>query len=178
MWNQLYSKNSCSDRGTLVQIKNLLNRRNVPADPKQNFHACDDFITTVIKAHLLASTLKLLNMTSFDDVPRHHSLDETTWMKSFPERRAILYELCKEVITTHVNFTFIPTSPKADSKSRDKVQEYADELITLGMIFLNYKDAVREGDGKRILIIWKHLLPIFRYSDRRNYSVEILLTLY
>ncbi len=47
--------------------------------------------------------------------------------------------------------------------------------MTLGMLFINYKDAVQEGDG---LSLWKHLLPIFCFSGRKNYSVEVLLTLY
>ena len=32
--------------------------------------------------------------------------------------------------------------------------------------------------GGRILTTWKYLLPIFKASDRRNYLVEVLLTLY
>ena len=65
----------------------------------------------------------------------------------------------------HVNLSFV-TKP-TDHHQRDGVLEYANELMTLGMLFINYKDAVQEGDG---FSLWKHLLPIFRFSGRKNYS--------
>ena len=42
------------------------------------------------------------------------------------------------------------------SKSDDKVQEYAKEVMILGMFYLNYKDAIKEGDGGRVLTLWKY----------------------
>ena len=176
IWNQLYNKSSCSDRGTLVQLKHLINRRNVPADPKVNFNACDDFLTAVVKAHLLVLVMKHLGMTSFEDEPQDTLFDGNIWMKPSDERKKILYELCKTVLTKHLKLEFI--TKQSNPKSRDLVLEYADELVTLGMLFLNYRDAVQEGDGLRVLTVWKHLLPILRYSNRRNYSIEVLLTLY
>lgn len=50
--------------------------------------------------------------------------------------------------------------------------------MSLGVFFLNYKDAIREGDGERLLVLWKYLLPLFKVSDRRNYSIEVLRMLY
>ena len=60
--------------------------------------------------------------------------------------------------------------------SRDGVVNYAKELMSLGIFYLNYKDAVREGDGERVLVCWKYLLPLFKVSDRRNYSLEVVRT--
>lgn len=35
-----------------------------------------------------------------------------------------------------------------------------------------YIDAVREGDGDRIICVWKFLLPLFKSTGRTNYSLE------
>jgi len=35
-------------------------------------------------------------------------------------------------------------------------------------------DAIREGDGDRVHRCWKYLLPIFKASNRTNYSIEVL----
>ena len=80
----------------------------------------------------------------------------------------------------HVSYSITGDSQSQPSTSTctDQVQMYAQELMTLGMFYLNYRDAIREGDGSRILTTWKYLLPIFRVSDRRNYSLEVLLSLY
>ena len=37
---------------------------------------------------------------------------------------------------------------------------------------------MREGDGQRIKLCWKYLFPIFKASDKRNYSIEVLRMLY
>ena len=44
IWKQLYSCSSSSDHGTLYLLRNLINRRNVVVDPKQDVNACEDFL--------------------------------------------------------------------------------------------------------------------------------------
>lgn len=39
---------------------------------------------------------------------------------------------------------------------------------------MEYSDAIREGDGERVLRCWQYLLPLFKSSGRKNYSVEVL----
>ena len=48
-----------------------------------------------------------------------------------------------------------------DIENDDMIHNYACEVITLGMIWANYYDAIREGDGHRIMQILKYLLVIF-----------------
>ena len=55
--------------------------------------------------------------------------------------------------------------------------EYAKESLTLGMIFLELKDAIREGDGTRVLRCWKYLFLLFRGSGHTNYCLEALILL-
>lgn len=163
------------DHGTLVQLKNLINRRNVGSDPTKNVHACDDFVSIVTVSHFLVATMKMLKMSDLDDAPEAGHFNIDSWMLPKDERRKLLYSFCKKVILKHTELS-LPT--KKGPTNTDRVQEYAHELMTLGMLYLNYKDAIREGDGPRIINTWKCLLPIFIASGRRNYSVEILLALY
>lgn len=39
--------------------------------------------------------------------------------------------------------------------------EYAKEVLTHSLFYLEYKDAIREGDGIRVLRCWKYLLLFF-----------------
>ena len=96
------------------------------------------------------------------------------------DRKTALHSFCREVVSEHVSYSITgdSQSQSCTSTCTDQVQMYAKELMTLGMFYLNYRDAIREGDGSRILTTWKYLLPIFRVSDRRNYSLEVLLSLY
>ena len=37
-----------------------------------------------------------------------------------------------------------------------------------------FSDAIKEGDGNCVLHSWKYLLPLFKSSDRKKYSIEVL----
>ena len=56
--------------------------------------------------------------------------------------------------------------------------EYAIQIISLGCFYLEYSDAIHEGDGIRVLRCWRYLLPIFWNSGRVNYSNEVLNMLF
>lgn len=43
IWKRLFSE-SVMDKGTLQQLKNLINRTNVPPNPKQNMNGAEDFV--------------------------------------------------------------------------------------------------------------------------------------
>ena len=59
--------------------------------------------------------------------------------------------------------------------SEDLVYSYVREVITLGMIWFNFYDAIKEGDGERVLTIWKYLMVIFQQTNHRNYEAALLL---
>lgn len=68
-WKNFYSINSSADHGTLFQLRNKLNRTNVVNNPQNNFNACDDFFILVVTGHIIAAALKVLKMTSTNEVP-------------------------------------------------------------------------------------------------------------
>lgn len=61
---------------------------------------------------------------------------------------------------------------KPTNTSTDEVYLYACDLLTLGLLWMCFHDAIREGDGARVMIYWKFLLPVFKILGRRNYSIE------
>ena len=44
----------------------------------------------------------------------------------------------------------------------------------MGCFYIEFADAIKESDGKRVHRCWKYLLPIFKSSGRKNYSIEVL----
>ena len=77
-------------------------------------------------------------------------------------------------VEKYVNFSFYDV-PKP---SEDKKRGYAIEILSLGCFYLEYSDAIKEGDGKRVLRCWRYLLSIFYSSGRTNYANEVLRMLY
>ena len=54
----------------------------------------------------------------------------------------------------------------------DDVFNYAYEVVNFSLLWLCYHDAIREGDGDRVMLIWKLLLLVFKTFRRKNYSLE------
>ena len=51
------------------------------------------------------------------------------------------------------------------------------EMLSLGLLYLHFKDAVREGDGTRVMLAWKYFLLIFKATKHKNYASEALTML-
>lgn len=55
----MYKVSSKLEGGTLVQLRNLINRRNVVKDPSKAMDACEDFFTIVVEAHIVSAVMVL-----------------------------------------------------------------------------------------------------------------------
>ena len=60
-----------------------------------------------------------------------------------------------------------------DSEDRvDRKYSYAFDLLSNGLILLDFIDAVREGDGKRIIRVWRFLMLVFKATNCYNYAIQ------
>ena len=126
----------------------------MPSDPKSNMNAAEDFLSLVLHAHTVAAAKTVLKYVSCSSVS----------------------DLASRIV---VNFVHL-SPPPASSPSEpvvDGVQFYATELLSLGLIWHCFHDAIREGDGDRIIRYWKLLLIIYKASDKRNYGKEAVILL-
>ena len=73
--------------------------------------------------------------------------------------------------------SYVKIDNKMEAASKDQIFLYACEIMTRGLFWKNYHDACNEGDGERIIMIWKYLLIIFKLSSRKNYTKEAILLL-
>lgn len=149
-------------------------------NPKSNYNACGDFLETVIVGHILSAAMKILKVSNLNDQPSDDVIGitsaENLWTYTNEERKRILAGVCEKVVDKFINFSF--NAPPADgTPEQDEVHNYACNLLSIGCFYLTYRDAIKEGDGKRVLDCWHYLLPIFRNSGRRNYANEAFLFL-
>ena len=61
------------------------------------------------------------------------------------------------------------------STAFDAVHVYALDILNLGLIYKGFHDAVKEGDGDRVIRYWKVLMVLFKETGKRNYSKEAFL---
>jgi L1 cell adhesion molecule like protein len=133
----------------------------------------EDFLELVVTGHIIACAMEILNMSSITDIPSSTVIDspEEVWMMDDNDRKSILNDIASRVVENYVDLCtrFAETKQR---RSADGVHAYACEILSLGLLYLEFKDSIRENDGDRIFIVWQYLLLLFKAAKRTNYSVE------
>ena len=230
MWHRLYKAGSSLEGGTLQQLRNLINRRNVSASTSITGHVNDvqDFLLLVTNCHIIAATMHYFSMANIDDEP--HTSAFPSDIHTMPAKRKwwLLHsELCQivdkyiiprqyilkegprvqeAVSSDHANphvrrmqqdhaYTstmpvynerrlpqtvaqHVPRSAAPEPIRRvavDSVFNYASAVLNDGLLLLEFSDAIREGDGLRILRCWRAMLIYFHYGRHSNYAKEAIL---
>lgn len=118
------------DKGSLYQLRSLINRRNVKASAEKDYNASDDFLNAVIKSHIVAAAMKYLNMSTKDDNPVHPKLKEDLWLESCEERKDVLQSVCSDIVLLYGTNFIVDQSSDDDSCSQllesDKVHVLCD----------------------------------------------------
>jgi len=158
IWKWLYSKESVSEKGTLYQLKNIIHRTNVPTDPSDNSKTAEDFLLVVLHAHVVGVTKSILSK----------------------DRIECVGDLAGKVIEQYIHIQLPQLQQKQNShpnpteSTNDRVHPYAREVLTLGLIWLGFNDAIKEGDGDMVIRYWRFLLLAFKRGDSRNYFTEAI----
>lgn len=108
--------------------------------------AAEDFLDVVLEAHVIAAANRV------------------------PDKEQITspQEMAEQVVKSFICLKV----GESGSDINDGVYLYACDLLTFGLIWKGFYDAIREGDGERIMVYWKFFLPIFKLLGRKNYSIE------
>lgn len=117
-------------------------------DPKHQTKASKDFLLVVLHAHIVAAAKEC----GADQI--HDCL-----------------ECSKAIISKFVNVR-LPLSQEEPTNISEMAHSYAVDLLGLSLLWHGYHDSVKEGDGNRILLYWKFLLPIFQQEGHYNYANE------
>ena len=112
-------------------------------------------------------------MESIDDTPDPTLMSTLLNSTTKEEKQAVFHSTVRDMLRRIVNLPVqLETSSTIDTS--DGIYNYVQELISLGLVYAEFEDAIREGDGIRVLRVWKFLLLIFKAAHRKNYSIEAL----
>ena len=137
------------ESATLSQLRNLINRTSVTAHPEKNVKASEDFLSLIINAHVIAAAKALLLEKNFDNPA----------------------DLASAIVKKYIRL------PRPDDQSKPQTCQdgkllYATEVLSLGLLWHGFHDAIQEADRDRILNYWKFLLVLFKSTNHPNYSKE------
>ena len=133
-------------------------------------NAAEDFMQVVVIGHVAALALKHFAMTSVNDKPKHSDLSKLSQCKE--SQKDSFQQALIKMLRRHITLFKTPFTCTTSTAS-DRVEQYAQEVLTLGFLFF---DAIRYGDGDRVLC-WKFFFPIFKAARRSNYAIEAIIYL-
>ncbi|XP_070548874.1 uncharacterized protein [Ptychodera flava] len=220
LWNRLYSTKSSRDTGTMHQIRNAVNRRNVCNDPSVNFNSSKDFLEIYTEAHIISALLSYFGMESVDaelgsesfvqmngsvidkkkslydalgafvdkfvmgQIPVIESQNEDESAADLLKCRFCGKKYKRESFLTKYekekhgdSFYSEATTQSPIDQSQDGVFNYACTSLSLGLFARNFQDAVKEGDGDRVIRMYKFLMLHYKSDGRHKYALESLYLL-
>lgn len=146
MWRRLYRQTSTKEKGTLYQLRNLIQRTSVHVHPKQGMNATEDFMQVLLGGHVLAASCHIAGLASVD-----------AFTEETAEQHSIT-TLSDAIVNSFVQpFFFSSGNPASDT-----VHKYSCDVLILSLVWCSLKDAVREGDGPSVLLMWKVMTTAFR----------------
>lgn len=104
----------------MYQLRNLIGRSNVNADPIHKFNECEDFFKLVVTCNILVAAMEILKMENLTDIPTIPTVakPQDLWMETAENRQSIIQSICRDIVDKYVDFQF-NKSPKS---SNDKVE--------------------------------------------------------
>ena len=135
------------DAGTLYQLRNLINHQNVISNPGNDVNSCEEFLTIAVKAHVVAAAMEVLGMSDLNDQPNECIIPPGVGGLS---QIAIIESVVEVIISDHVDLDATLETPKqkterkAKDKDIDRIQEYAKDVLSMGLLYFEFQDAIRE----------------------------------
>ncbi len=123
----------------------------------------------------MAAALDFFAMEDVDSTPNRH-----TWPSELVPVAStqLSWEYLHDIIGTFVDEYVMPSlsfdvqgKPRA-SREENGIQNYACSLLTDCLVVHEFNDVVHEGDGERMMTLWKFLLLYFRATGHLNYALE------
>ena len=151
-----------SDKATLFHLKQVINRTSYGKNPKNNMKATEDFLETALYAHIVAAAKQVIKTTG--EVSDCNVL-----------AKGIVEQFVKVSLPCFCDDD--DESLPCEATCTDFVYAYAVDFLTIGLLWQGYHDAIRCGDGNRILTYWKFLTVIFKSENHINYAKEGFLLL-
>lgn len=147
-------------------------RRSVTKEVRTDPTACEDFLLLVVEGHVLQLVMEKFNLTSLDTPPStdHHLFGTQFQEMGKSERSEVIQKAMTDLISEYTHEFQVEENMKLAHS--DRVLAYSKEVLTLGLLFMEFCDAIREGDGTRIIRCWRFMLLLFKAKDKRKYAVQ------
>ena len=124
-----------------------------------------------MKGYIVAAAMNAFNMKDLNEALPSHIVCDLT--QSSREKCQHHYNrIVHNILGGLVKLPNNPGSTEFCDDQPDGVFYYTQEVITYGLLLAEFEDAIKEGDGQRVIRCWRFFLLIFKASGRTKYALE------
>ena len=155
----LFNENSSQEKGTLYQLQKMINRTYVSQKVSKHVTAVKEFLSLVCDAYISCCPLNLFGMERPDE----------EYAVQSDSLRADLRHVAETIVDEHI----LIEAPSG--RDQDYAFNYSVALMKLGLLHRDFADAIKEGDGQRVCMLWKFLTLHFYAYRHHKYALEGLI---
>ena len=175
IFKKLY-RNSGREIGTLRYFREKLQRRNVTLDVK-HFEDCEQLFLSTGKCFTVEALLHFFNMETKDGCPTRNS--PPYHILYGEDNRRHYYD---STLDKFIDEYLIPNPTNEEEPhsniDEDHVRNYSLCILKYYFIMIDFKDAVKEGNGARLATLHKQFLQHFKSDFGFNaYAIEMLINI-
>lgn len=122
IFNRLYNNGSSFQSGTLLQLRSLLNRRNVKRDISGKFNEAIDFFELVVTAYIIAASLHYFGMKS---TPTRNG------PSAHPDKQSVLLATSLKIVDEYVVVHEMSRDKQSTGASKSKIEPSTPEAAQL-----------------------------------------------
>lgn len=138
--------------------------------PQKDLHACQSSLSVVLEAQISTVFATKCNVDSLE-AAEIDSILKKKIPASAKGKMDCLENLAQKVVDVIV---LDPTNKLTTPHDGNDIGSYLSKCLGMGLLAWDLEDAIREGDGARIIRLWKFLLLQFKQAGRTKYSLEAL----
>jgi len=150
----------------MYNLREVFDRRGVKKSAKDAVHDNREFLTFITHGYVVLAAMQVLGLDEFEGVPvgiKHDTVEE---------RQRFLAKVSSAVVEKFVFPHGVLPSQGCDShQQQDFKSNYICALMREGLLDIARLDAVKEGDGERILRHWRYDFIHFHAFNHTNYRL-------
>ena len=175
VFKRLY-KNSGREMGTVRYFREKLQRRNVTQDVK-HYEDCEQLFLSLGRCFAIEALIKFFDMVDQNGQPTKNR--PPYYILEVGNNKQVYYHSVLDKFMDQ--FLLQPTQDPVEhdlSNDEDFVFNYSICILKYFFLLLDFKDAVREGNGERLATLHKVLVQHFKSFPGFNaYAIEMLISI-
>ncbi len=168
------------DIGSMVYNMNLTRNSSARGNVLDKFNACKEFVSFETDALITLLAMRYFGIQNFNAdkgevIPPHiqHAEKESklNWLHDCVRKMIQNDIVCRPEDFVNTFEDVENEEEKEEICNKDDVYSYATSHINLGLLLKNADDAVKEGDGERIIRCWRFFLLFYKAYGHHKYAV-------